>query len=275
MILIAGYSSCNPKWILFPFQPLRKLIMTSSPPLQGKIALVTGGSRGIGTAIVRRLVADGATVAFTYQQSLDAAQVLAGELEAAGGHVLALQADAADADAVAGAVDTVVQRFGRIDILVNNAGIGRLGTIDTATLDDFDATMAVNVRGVFVAIKAAVAHMPAGGRIINLGSTNAERIPFAGAAIYAMSKSALKGLVQGLSHDLGPRGITINNVQPGPVDTDMNPGQGDFAAKQHGFMAVQRHAEGREIAAMVAYLAGPDAGFVTGASLNIDGGFSA
>ncbi len=249
--------------------------MTSSPTLQGKIALVTGGSRGIGTAIVRRLVTEGATVAFTYQQSADAAQALAGELEAGGAHVLALQADAANADAVAGAVDAVVRRFGRVDILVNNAGIGRLGPIDSATLEDFDATMAVNVRGVFVAIKAAIAHMPAGGRVINIGSTNADRVPFAGAAIYAMSKSALKGLVQGLAHDLGPRGITINNVQPGPVDTDMNPGQGDFAAKLHGLMALPRHAEGREIAAMVAYLAGPEADFVTGANLNIDGGFAA
>ena len=243
--------------------------------LQGKVAFVSGGSRGIGAAIVRRLAADGATVAFTYQSSADTAQALAGEIEAGGGTAVALRVDAADAAALTTAINDVQRRFGRLDILVNNAGVFRAGDIASATLEDFDATVAVNVRAVFVATKAAVVHMQEGGRVINIGSTNADRMPFVGAALYAMSKSALKGLVQGLARDLGPRGITVNNVQPGPVNTDMNPADTDFGKSMHGLMALDRHADASEIAGMVAYLASAEAGFVTGASLNIDGGFSA
>jgi 3-oxoacyl-[acyl-carrier protein] reductase len=243
--------------------------------LQGKVAFVTGGSRGIGAAIVRRLAAEGAAVAFTYQSSGDVADALASEITAAGGRAIALRADAADAAAVQAAIDSVAQQFGSVDILVNNAGVLRMGDIGEFSLEDFDLTVNVNVRAVFAATKAAVAHMKEGGRVINIGSTNADRMPFAGGAVYAMSKSALKGLVQGLSRDLAPRGITINNVQPGPVNTDMNPESGDFASALHGLMAIKRHGTPEEIAGLVAYLASPEAAYVTGASLNIDGGFAA
>jgi 3-oxoacyl-[acyl-carrier protein] reductase len=243
--------------------------------LQGKVAFVTGGSRGIGAAIVRRLAAEGAAVAFTYQSSGDVADALASEITAAGGRAIALRADAADAAAVQAAIDSVAQQFGSVDILVNNAGVLRMGDIGEFSLEDFDLTVNVNVRAVFAATKAAVPHMREGGRVINIGSTNADRMPFAGGAVYAMSKSALKGLVQGLSRDLAPRGITINNVQPGPVNTDMNPESGDFASALHGLMAIKRHGTPEEIAGLVAYLASPEAAYVTGASLNIDGGFAA
>ena len=243
--------------------------------LSGKVAFVTGGSRGIGAAVVRRLAQAGATVAFTYQQSAAGAQALVDAIQAAGGRVQAFQADAADAAAVTRAIDDAAHTFGKIDILVNNAGVLLLGPVAEFSLDDFDKTLAVNVRAVFVAAKAALPYMGEGGRIINIGSTNADRMPFAGGSAYAMSKSALKGLVQGMSRDLGPRGITVNNVQPGPVDTDMNPQGSDFATSLHGLMALPRHGRPEEIAGMVAYLASPEAGFVTGASLNIDGGFAA
>lgn len=248
---------------------------TTNTKLNGKIAFVTGGSRGIGAATVRRLAQEGATVAFTYQSSAVDATALVQELEAAGSRAVAIKVNAADAVATAAAIDTVAKEFGRLDILVNNAGVLHLGDISEFTLEDFDKTIAVNVRAVFVAIKAAAAHMVEGGRIINIGSTNAVRMPFAGGAVYAMSKSALTGLVQGLSRDLGPRGITINNIQPGPVNTDMNPESSDFATSLHGLMALPRHGRPEEIAGMVAYLASAEAAFVTGAGLNIDGGFAA
>ena len=248
---------------------------STSLSLQDKIAFVTGGSRGIGAAIVQRLARQGATVVFTYQSSAAEAQALAAKVETNGGKALGVQADAADAAALTAAIDKVVAQFGRIDILVNNAGVFLPGAIDDFSLADFDKTVAVNVRAVFVAIKAAVAHMQTGGRIINIGSTNAHRMPFGGAAAYAMSKSALSGLTQGLSRDLGPRGITINNVEPGPVATDMNPPTGDFADLMHGLMALPRHGSAEEIAGMVAYLASEEAAFVTGAGLKIDGGFAA
>lgn len=243
--------------------------------LSTKVAFVTGASRGIGAAVARRLARDGAAVAITYQNSASAANALVEEIQAAGGRAAAYRADAADAAAVTSAIESAAKQFGKIDILVNNAGVAHLGQIETFSLDDFDKTLSVNVRAVFVAIKAALPHMGAGGRIINIGSTNADRMPFAGGAAYAMSKSALKGLVQGLSRDLGPKGITVNNVQPGPVNTDMNPEDSDFAKSLHALMALPRHAHADEIAGMVSYLAGEDAAFVTGASLNIDGGFAA
>jgi 3-oxoacyl-[acyl-carrier protein] reductase len=248
---------------------------SSKPVLAGKTAFVTGGSRGIGAAIVRRLAKDGAAVAFTYASNEAVAKDLADSIEAAGGRAIALRVDSADADALRTAIDESARTFGRLDILVNNAGVLKLGAVDQISLEDFDLTLNVNVRAVFVAIQAALRHMGDGGRIINIGSTNAERMPFPGGGVYAMSKSALTGLVQGFARDLGPRGITINNVQPGPVDTDMNPADGPMAATMHGFMALPRHGRGEEIAGMVAYLASPEAAFVTGAGLNIDGGFAA
>lgn len=243
--------------------------------LTGKVAFVTGGARGIGAAIVRRLANAGAAVAFTYQQSAAGAEALADAIRAEGGRAQAYKADAADTAALARAIDEAAREFGKIDILVNNAGVLRLGPVEAFSLEDFDLTLAVNVRAVFVAAKAALPYMGEGGRIINIGSTNADRMPFAGGAAYAMSKSALKGLVQGMSRDLGPKGITVNNVQPGPVNTDMNPENSDFATSLHGLMALPRHGRPEEIAGMVAYLASPEAAFVTGANLNIDGGFAA
>jgi 3-oxoacyl-[acyl-carrier protein] reductase len=243
--------------------------------LTGKVAFVTGGARGIGAAIVRRLARDGAAIAFTYRGSVDQAAALAACIKEAGGQALAIQSDAGDAAALRQAIHQAASHFGKIDILVNNAGVLKFGPIDTLPLEDFDQTVDVNVRAVFVASQAVLPHMGVGGRIINIGSTNADRMPFSGGAVYAMSKSALKGLVQGMARDLGPRGITVNNVQPGPVNTDMNPEKSDFAAELHGVMALPRHAEAEEIAGMVAYVASPEASFVTGAHLMIDGGFSA
>lgn len=243
--------------------------------LQGKRALVTGGSRGIGEAIVKRLAREGADVALTYHSKPDAASAVAEASQAYGVKSVAIAAENSDANAVAAAVERTVDEFGGIDILVNNAGIAVIAPLSEFSLGDFDRTFAINVRAVFVAVQAAARHMSSGGRIINIGSCNAERMPFSGGAVYAMSKAALVGLVAGLARDLGPRGITINNVQPGPVDTDLNPAEGEFAEALKALMALPRFAQADEIAGMVAYLAGPEAGFVTGASLTIDGGFTA
>jgi 3-oxoacyl-[acyl-carrier protein] reductase len=247
----------------------------SSNNLTGKVALIQGGSRGIGAAIAERLAHEGAAVVITYVSSADKAAELVRGIEAAGGRALAIKADSADADAVRGAVSQTLSHFGRIDILVNNAGVLAIAPIEDFSLEDFDRTLAVNVRSVFVASQEAARHMTEGGRIITIGSTNADRMPFAGGSVYAMSKSAIVGLTRGMARDLGPRGITVNNVQPGPVDTDMNPENGDFAATMKGLMAIKRYGRAEEIAAFVAYLAGPEAGYVTGASLSIDGGFAA
>ncbi len=246
-----------------------------SKPLAGKVAFVHGGSRGIGAAAARRLARDGATVAIGYAHSAHAAEALVEAIRAAGGNAVAVRADATDAAGLTQAIDAVADRFGRLDILVNSAGVLTFAPLEQFTLADFDRTVAVNVRSVFVASQAAARHMKDGGRIVNIGSTNAQRMPFAGGAPYAMSKAALVGLVKGLARDLGPRGITVNNVSPGPVDTDMNPASGDFASALHAMMAIPRHGKAEEIAGMVAYLAGPEAAFVTGADLLIDGGFAA
>ena len=249
--------------------------MTHPTNLIGKTALVQGGSRGIGAAIVKRLAEQGAAVAFTYVSSQAKAIDVQARITAAGGKALAIKADSASADDIRQAVAATVEAFGGLDILVNNAGVLAIAPLDEFSLEDFDRTLAINVRSVFIATQEAARHMGEGGRIINIGSTNAERMPFAGGGVYAMSKSALVGLTKGLARDLGPRGITINNVQPGPVDTDMNPAHGDFAQTLTGLMAIPRYGRVEEIAAMVAYLAGPEAGYVTGASLTIDGGFGA
>lgn len=249
--------------------------MLTVKPLSGQVAFVQGGSRGIGAAIVKRLARDGAAVAFTYVSSTSKAEELVATITAAGGKALAIRADSADAVAVQHAIHQSVTRFGRLDILVNNAGVLVWGHLEELTLDDLDRTLAVNIRSVFVACQEAAHHMGKGGRIINIGSTNADRIPMAGGSVYAMSKSALVGLTKGMARDLGPRGITVNNVQPGPVDTDMNPADGESAVQLKGMMALARYGKDDEIASFVAYLAGPEAGYVTGASLTIDGGFSA
>jgi len=249
--------------------------MTHPTNLTGKVALVQGGSRGIGAAIVKRLAEQGAAVAFTFVSSEDKARALQDSITASGGKALAIKADSADEQAIRGAVRETVEAFGGVDILVNNAGVLAIAPLEEFTLADFDRTLSINVCSVFIATQEAARHMKEGGRIINIGSTNADRMPFGGGGVYAMSKSALVGLTKGLARDLGPRGITIHNVQPGPVVTDMNPADSDFAVSLMSLMAVPRSGKSEEIAAMVAYLAGPEAGYVTGASLTIDGGFGA
>ena len=249
--------------------------MTNTLNLQGKAAFIQGGSRGIGAAIVKRLAREGAAVTFTYSQSADGAKALVAEVEAAGGRALAIRADSASEQDIRGAIGEAVRTFGRLDILVNNAGVLAIAPIEEFSIDDLDRTLAVNVRSVVIASQEAARHMNDGGRIISIGSTNAERMPFAGGAVYAMSKSALVGLTKGLARDLGPRGITVNNVQPGPVDTDMNPDNTDFATSLKPMMAVGRYGQVEEIASFVSYLAGPEASYITGANLLIDGGFAA
>jgi len=248
---------------------------TTQQTLAGKVAFVQGGSRGIGAAIVKRLARDGAAVAFTYVSSPDKAKEVVDGITAAGGRALAIKADSSNADAIKQAIAETAAAFDRIDILVNNAGVLALGPIDEFKIEDFDRTVAVNIRSVFIATQEAIRHMGDGGRIITIGSTNAERMPFQGGAAYAMSKSAIVGLTKGLARDLGPRNITVNNVQPGPVDTDMNPADSDFADSLKSIMAINRYGKADEIASFVSYLAGPEAGYITGASLMIDGGFSA
>jgi len=249
--------------------------MSINSGLSGKVAFIQGGSRGIGAAIARRLAADGANVVITYVNAADKAQAVVNDIKEAGGSAVALQADSADAAALSAAIRRTVETHGRLDILVNNAGMLAVAPLEQFSLEDFDRTLAINVRSVFVATQEAARHMTAGGRIINIGSTNADRMPFAGGGPYAMSKSALVGLTRGLARDLGPRGITVNNVQPGPVDTDMNPDSGDFAVMLKGMMALGRYGKTDEIASFVAYLASAEAGYITGASLSIDGGFAA
>ncbi|HSB96264.1 MAG TPA: 3-oxoacyl-ACP reductase family protein [Spongiibacteraceae bacterium] len=248
---------------------------TAQQNLIGKVAFVQGGSRGIGAAIAKRLAQAGAAVAISYASSPKQAQEVVQAIEAAGGRALALRADSADAKAIVQAIDTTATAFGSVDVLVNNAGVLALGSIEEFKLEDFDRTLAINVRSVFVATQAALKYMGEGGRVITIGSTNAERMPFAGGGTYAMSKAAIVGLTKGLARDLGPRGITINNVQPGPVDTDMNPENSEFASTLKGLMAINRYGHVDEIAGFVAYLASPEAAYITGASLTIDGGFSA
>jgi 3-oxoacyl-[acyl-carrier protein] reductase len=249
--------------------------MTNRIDLTGKVAFIQGGSRGIGAAIARRFAKEGAAVAISYANASAQAQAVVDALRAGGGRAFAYQADSRDADALRNAIRSAAAEFGGLDILVNNAGVLALGPVDELALEDFDRTLAVNVRSLFVATQEASRHLRDGGRVIHIGSTNAERMPFPGGAAYAMSKSALVGLTKGMARDLGPRGITVNNVQPGPVDTDMNPDSGEFAETLKAMMALPRYGKAEEIADFVAYLASPAAGYITGASLSIDGGFSA
>lgn len=242
--------------------------------LNGKVALVTGGSRGIGAAIVERLAAEGADVAFTYHSSPERAQAVEAKIAQTGRRVLAIQADSGEPDAVTGSIDRVVRELGRLDILVNSAGIAIMTPFGEIPVAEYDRLMAVNVRAVFLASQAASKVMSDGGRIITIGSNLADRIPFPGLTLYTMSKTALLGLNRGLARDLGPRGITVNLVQPGSTDTDMNPADGPMAAGQLGQMAIPRFATPAEIAGGVAYLAGPEARGITGTALTIDGGFN-
>lgn len=244
-------------------------------PLQGKVALVTGGSRGIGAATAERLAQDGADVALTYNSSADQAKEVLARVEQAGRRGSILQADVAVAEDVTAAVEQTVAELGRLDILVNNAGIFLLGQIDELTLADYDTTMAVHNRAVFIATQTALGHMESGGRIISIGSNLAERASFAGLSLYSMSKSALVGFTKGLSRDVGPRGITANVVHPGSTDTDMNPADGDAADGQRALTALGRYGQPEDIAATVAHLAGPGGAQITGTEITVDGGSAA
>lgn len=246
-----------------------------SQQLTGKVALVTGGARGIGAAIAKRLAADGAAVVITYSASPEKAQEVVRSIEATGGKALAVKADAAQPDAVRAAVRKTAEAFGGLDILVNNAGIVAIAPIDQFPVDDFEKLIAVNIKGMFVATQEAVRHMRDGGRIIHIGSCNSDRVPFQGGSVYALTKAAVVGFTKGLARDLGPRGITVNNVQPGPTDTDMNPATGPNATGTVQNVALQRYGKPEEIASFVAFLAGSEASYITGASLASDGGYAA
>ena len=240
--------------------------------LTNKIALVTGASRGIGAAIARRLAADGASVAITYTRGVDAAAEVVNAIQAAGGKAIAIQADATDVTAVTAAVAETVKTFGGLDILVNNAGTAIPKPFEETTLEEMDQMLDLNVRGVFIATQAALKHLKEGGRVINIGSCVGERATTPGLATYSATKAAVKLFTQGLSREVGPRGITVNNVQPGPIDTDLNPASGDWAKPQVENTALKRYGHVDDIAAMVAFVAGPEASYVTGASLTVDGG---
>lgn len=249
--------------------------MTLTTKLQDKIAIVTGASRSIGAAIAKRLAQEGATVVITYNSSPDKAEQVVSAIEAAGGKAIALQADAGDPAAVREAVAAVAKRFGRIDILVNNAGISVLGAPTDIAFEDFERILAVNVTGVFVATQEALRHMGAGGRIVHIGSSMVQYAAFPTASAYTLTKGAVAGFTRGLVRDLGPKGITVNTVHPGPTDSDMNPADGAVADFVKPGIAVGRYGQGSDIAAAVAYLVSEEAAFVTGAELMVDGGFTA
>jgi NAD(P)-dependent dehydrogenase (short-subunit alcohol dehydrogenase family) len=243
--------------------------------LTSKVALVTGGSRGIGAAIAERLAQAGAAVAFTYVTAADKAQAVAKQIDAHGGRVLVIQADNSDPAAVVAAVELAAAELGAIDILVNNAGVFIAGPIEEATVEQADRIWAIDVRAVLVASQAAARHMNEGGRIITIGSALTDRVPAPGMTLYAMAKSALVGLTKGLARDLGPRGITVALVHGGLIDTDMNPADGPGATLLSSVPALGRYGNAEDIAAMVAYLAGEGGRYVTGASVSVDGGFGA
>ncbi|GAB3579155.1 SDR family oxidoreductase [Amycolatopsis endophytica] len=243
--------------------------------LDGKVALVTGGSRGIGAAIARKLAEEGADVAVTYERSVSRADEVVASIEGLGRKALAVRADSADADALITAVDRAAEALGGLDVLVNNAGVFPRGTVEEMPLTDLDRILAVNVRAVFVATQAAARHLRPGGRVVHLGSTLGERVTGTGMSAYAATKAAVAGMSRGFARDLGSRGITSVVVQPGPTDTDMNPADGPRAAKSLALSAVGRHAAPEDLAATVAHVAGPAGAFITGSVITVDGGVNA
>ncbi|WP_446745180.1 SDR family NAD(P)-dependent oxidoreductase [Silvibacterium acidisoli] len=246
-----------------------------SHSLEGKVALVTGASRGIGAAIAKRLAQEGANVAITYSKDAKGAEAVVSAVEALGHKAVAVQADAADVKAVTAAVEQAVKAFGRIDVLVNNAGTAIPKPFEDTPLDELNRVIDINVRGVMVTTQAVLKHMPNGGRIISIGSCVGERIMTPGLTAYAATKGAVKMFTQGLARELGSRGITVNNVQPGPIDTDLNPASGDWATPQLAATALNRYGHVDEVAALVAFVAGPDAAYITGTNLTVDGGTNA
>jgi 3-oxoacyl-[acyl-carrier protein] reductase len=243
--------------------------------LANKVALVTGGSRGIGAAVAKRLAADGANVALTYTKDAKAAAAVVKAIERAGQKAIAIQADAMDADAVAAAVEKTVATFGRLDVLVNNAGTAIPKPFVETTLEEMDRVLDINIRGVLVATQAALKHMTDGGRIIMISSAVGERVLTPGLVPYSATKGAVKIFAQGLSREVGSRGITVNNVQPGPIDTDLNPAAGEWAVPQKAVTALNRYGHVDEVAALVAFVAGPESSYLTGANLTVDGGMNA
>jgi 3-oxoacyl-[acyl-carrier protein] reductase len=243
--------------------------------LEGKTALVTGGSRGIGAGIAKRLAAEGASVAITYTKGAESAASVVKEIEKAGGKAISIQADAIDADAVKAAVEKTVSSFGRLDVLVNNAGTAIPKPFEETSLEEMDRMFCINVRGTLVATNAALKHMKSGGRIIMIGSCVGERMMTPGLVAYSATKGAVKMFTQGLSREVGSRGITVNNIQPGPIDTDLNPAVGDWADPQRANTALDRYGSVDEVAALVAFVAGPEASYITGANLTVDGGTNA
>ncbi len=249
--------------------------MNMNRKLEGKIALITGGSRGIGAAIAKRLAGDGAKVAITYAKGGDAAASVVQEIERDGGKAIAIQADATDAEAGKAAVEKTVATFGGLDVLVNDAGTAIPKTFEETTLEEMDRLLNINVRGVFIATQAALKNMKRGGRIIMIGSCLGERVMTPGLVPYAATKGAVKIFTQALSRELGSRGITVNNVQPGPIDTELNPATSEWAVPQKAATALDRYGHVDEIAAMVAFVAGPESSYITGANLTVDGGMNA
>ncbi|WP_417811883.1 SDR family NAD(P)-dependent oxidoreductase [Thalassospira alkalitolerans] len=243
--------------------------------LDGKTALVTGGSRGIGAAIAKRLARDGAAVAITYSNAADKADEVVAEIKAAGGKAVAIKADNRDPDAVRAAVEEVATTFGAIDILVNNAGILSSAGIQDETLESFDRIVDVNIRGVFVAVQAALKYIPDGGRIITTGSCLAHKVSFPGISLYSMTKSALIGFTRGVARDLGPRGITVNLLHPGPTNTDMNPENGENGDAMRSLMAIKQFSRAEDTAGLVSWLASDEARTVTGAEFTVDSGVNA
>ncbi|HVJ54728.1 MAG TPA: 3-oxoacyl-ACP reductase family protein [Aliidongia sp.] len=246
-----------------------------SKKLEDKVAFVTGGSRGIGAAIARRLAADGAQVALTYTKGADAAASVVASIEGAGGEAIAIQADATDAEAIKAAIEKTIAAFGGLDVLVNNAGTALPKKFEETTLEEMDHVIDLNVRGTFMATQAALKHMNRNGRIIMIGSCVGERVMTPGLVAYAATKGAVKVFTQGLAREVGDRGITVNNIQPGPIDTDLNPASGDWATPQKAVTALDRYGTVEEVAALVAFVAGPEASYITGSSLTVDGGTNA
>ena len=243
--------------------------------LTGKAALVTGGSRGIGAAIARSLAEDGADVAISYVSSPDKAKTLVRELQEKGVRAVAFQADQARTDEVANLVRKVAEHFGHLDILVNNAGVFITGPVGEVKEADVDRQFAINVGGVNAAVREAAKIMTEGGRIISIGSMGGTSSPWPGISDYSATKAAVAAYTRGWARDLGPKGITVNVIEPGPIDTDMNPADGNFATLQKAGTALGRYGRPEEVAATVAFLASKNAGFITGASIAVDGGYNA
>jgi 3-oxoacyl-[acyl-carrier protein] reductase len=243
--------------------------------LTQKVVLVTGGSRGIGAAIATRLAADGASVAITYAKDAGAASGVVKAIEAAGGKAFATQAEAADTEAIKAAVEKTIATFGQLDVLVNNAGVAIPKPFEETTLEEMDRMININFRGTMIATQAALKHMKSGGRIIMIGSCVGERVLTPGLTAYSATKGAVKMFTQGLSREVGGRGITVNNIQPGPIDTDLNPASGDWATPQKAVTALGRYGQVNEVAALVSFVAGPESSYITGANLTVDGGTNA